>query len=43
MSLSLCPLDESGFGAVVDCNLSTGVESHVPQGPATRRSSTRSS
>ncbi|MDX3204788.1 TauD/TfdA dioxygenase family protein [Streptomyces scabiei] len=31
MSLSLRPLDESGFGAVVDCNLATGVEHLAPQ------------
>ncbi|MET8561209.1 TauD/TfdA family dioxygenase [Streptomyces flaveolus] len=31
MSLSLRPLDESGFGAVVDCNLATNAESLAPQ------------
>lgn len=31
MSLSLRPLYESGFGAVVDCNLATGVEHLAPQ------------
>ncbi|ELS55794.1 TauD/TfdA dioxygenase family protein [Streptomyces viridochromogenes] len=31
MSLSLHPLDESGFGAVIDCNLATNAESLAPQ------------
>ncbi|MEU1302608.1 TauD/TfdA dioxygenase family protein [Streptomyces shenzhenensis] len=30
MSLSLRPLDESGFGAVVDCNLATNAENLAP-------------
>ncbi|MCX4573512.1 TauD/TfdA family dioxygenase [Streptomyces sp. NBC_01571] len=31
MSLSLRPLDDSGFGAVVDCNLATEAEGLAPQ------------
>lgn len=31
MSLSLRPLDDSGFGAVVDCNLATDAEDLKPQ------------
>ncbi|MFD4944192.1 TauD/TfdA dioxygenase family protein [Streptomyces sp. NPDC058239] len=31
MSLSLRPLDDSGFGAVVDCNLATDAEDLAPQ------------
>ncbi|MFD4763212.1 TauD/TfdA dioxygenase family protein [Streptomyces sp. NPDC058439] len=31
MSLSLRPLDDSGFGAVVDCNLATEAEDLAPQ------------